>query len=237
MKILFYNWVQFEDPEKRGGGVSIYQKNLIEKLSLDRTKDIYFLSSGIAYNFFKQKTYCRRTLVHWNTNLMPDSPIRISIVILNYNRLEETRYTVERLRELIAGRTDTEVIAVDNGSSDGTACYLTSQADFLTPVILPDNHGVAGCTAGFERVKGDYILVLDDDLHPRDGTTLDRPIRHLDSDPETGAAACRIENRDGTRISHSDIHLASPQERPAGAVLAPEQPPASTLASGVSGCT
>ena len=61
MKILFYNWVQFDDPEKRGGGVSIYQKNLIEKLSLDRTKDIYFLSSGIAYNFFKRKTYCRRT--------------------------------------------------------------------------------------------------------------------------------------------------------------------------------
>jgi len=132
---------------------------------------------------------------------MPDSPIRISIVILNYNRLEETRYTVERLRELVAGRTDTEVIAVDNGSSDGTACYLKSQADFLTPVILPDNRGVAGCAAGFERVKGDYILVLDDDSHPRDGTTLDRLIQHLDSFPETGVVACRIENRDGTRIS------------------------------------
>lgn len=132
---------------------------------------------------------------------MPDSPIRISIVILNYNRIEETRYTVEHLRELVAGRTDTEVIAVDNGSADGTACYLNSQADFLTPVILPDNRGIAGCAAGFERVKGDYILVLDDDSHPRDGTTLDRLIRHLDSDPETGVVACRIENRDGARIS------------------------------------
>ena len=28
MKILFYNWVQFDDPERRGGGVSIYQRNL-----------------------------------------------------------------------------------------------------------------------------------------------------------------------------------------------------------------
>jgi glycosyltransferase involved in cell wall biosynthesis len=61
MKILFYNWVQFDDPEKRGGGVSVYQKNLIEKLSVDAGKDIYFLSAGIAYNFFKRKTYCRRT--------------------------------------------------------------------------------------------------------------------------------------------------------------------------------
>jgi glycosyltransferase involved in cell wall biosynthesis len=61
MKILFYNWVQFDDPEKRGGGVSVYQKNLIEKLSADRTKEIYFLSSGIAYNFFRRRSYYRRT--------------------------------------------------------------------------------------------------------------------------------------------------------------------------------
>ena len=61
MKILFYNWVQFDDPEKRGGGVSIYQRNLIEKLSVDSNKEIYFLSSGIAYNFFKRSIYYRRT--------------------------------------------------------------------------------------------------------------------------------------------------------------------------------
>ena len=61
MKILFYNWVQFDDPEKRGGGVSIYQKHVVEKLSEDEKNDIYFLSSGIAYNFFIRKTYYRRT--------------------------------------------------------------------------------------------------------------------------------------------------------------------------------
>lgn len=62
MKILFYNWVQFDDPEKRGGGVSIYQKHVVEKLSEGGENDIYFLSSGIAYNFFRRKTYYRRTI-------------------------------------------------------------------------------------------------------------------------------------------------------------------------------
>lgn len=142
---------------------------------------------------------------------MPNSHIRLSIVILNYNRVEETRYTVERLRELIVERTDSEVIAVDNGSSDGTASYLKSQSEFLTPVILPDNHGIAGCAAGFERASGDYILMLDDDSHPRDGTTLDRLIAHLDSLPETGVVACRIENRNGDRIS--TWHLPSEDEQ------------------------
>lgn len=132
---------------------------------------------------------------------MAGSRIRISIVILNYNRLEETRHTVTYLRELIAGRTDTEVIAVDNGSSDGTGSYLNSQSDFLTPVMLAENRGVGAYAAGFERGKGDYLLVLDDDSHPRDGVTLDRLIEQLDSVPKTGVVACRIEDGNGKRIS------------------------------------
>lgn len=142
---------------------------------------------------------------------MPDSQTRISIVILNYNRVEETRYTVDRLRELTAGRNDSEVIAVDNGSSDGTGTYLQSQADFLTPVILPDNRGIAGCAAGFELARGDYILVLDDDSHPRDSATLDRLVDHLDSLPDTGVVACRIENSEGDRLP--SWHLPHKDER------------------------
>jgi len=61
MKILFYNWVQFDDPEKRGGGVAIYQKHHIAKMSADNKNDIFFLSSGIAYNAFRGKVYLRPT--------------------------------------------------------------------------------------------------------------------------------------------------------------------------------
>lgn len=60
MKILYYNWVQFDDQEKRGGGVSVYLKNLIGQLVKQDT-DVYFLSSGLSYNFFKLDVYIRRT--------------------------------------------------------------------------------------------------------------------------------------------------------------------------------
>jgi len=60
MKILYYNWVQFDDPEKRGGGVSVYLKNLIGQL-LKQNLDVYFLCSGLSYNYFKYDTYIRRT--------------------------------------------------------------------------------------------------------------------------------------------------------------------------------
>lgn len=53
MKILFYNWVDYLDDEKRGGGVSVYQKNLIHALREDPEIDCWFLSSGISYDLLK----------------------------------------------------------------------------------------------------------------------------------------------------------------------------------------
>lgn len=126
--------------------------------------------------------------------------IRLSIVSLNFNRLTETRTSIEHLRGLLAGRDDCEVIAVDNGSTDGTAEYLLAQDDFLTPVLLDDNSGIAGYNAGFRQVRGDLILVLDDDSHPADAATLDRLIEVLDADAELGAIACRIEDERGERV-------------------------------------
>ena len=124
---------------------------------------------------------------------------RLSIVFLNFNRVAETRYSVDYLRRLLAERDDIEVIAVDNGSSDGTADYLAAQGDFLTPLLLPDNGGIAGYNAGFEQARGDAILVLDDDSHPLDNACLDRLIELFDSQPELGLIACRIEDKQGQR--------------------------------------
>jgi glycosyltransferase involved in cell wall biosynthesis len=57
MRILYYNWVDFLDTDKRGGGVTIYQKNLVDELS-NKGHDVFFLSSGMAYNL-KQRPYVR----------------------------------------------------------------------------------------------------------------------------------------------------------------------------------
>lgn len=50
MKILFYNWVDYLDDEKRGGGVSVYQRNVIRELGATPDVDCYFLCSGISYD-------------------------------------------------------------------------------------------------------------------------------------------------------------------------------------------
>jgi len=125
---------------------------------------------------------------------------KLSIVFLNYNRLKETRSTLVQLSRLLEHRHDVEVIAVDNGSTDGTGDLLQTHADWVRVVSLPTNTGIAGYNEGFKQAKGDYLLVLDDDSHPVDGITLDRIIQCLDTRPDVGVVACRIESVKGQPI-------------------------------------
>ncbi|WP_299421906.1 glycosyltransferase [uncultured Shimia sp.] len=50
MKILYYNWVDYLDAESRGGGVSIYQRNVMAELGQKKDVEVSFLSAGLAYD-------------------------------------------------------------------------------------------------------------------------------------------------------------------------------------------
>ncbi|MBE9562845.1 MAG: glycosyltransferase [Proteobacteria bacterium] len=126
---------------------------------------------------------------------------KLSIVFLNYNRITETRYTINQLFRLIEHRQDVEVIAIDNASGDGTGDFLQTQADWVRVINMPTNLGIAGYNEGFKQAKGDYLLVLDDDSHPIDNVTLDRIIQCLDTQPEVGIVACQIESIKGKPFS------------------------------------
>lgn len=125
---------------------------------------------------------------------------KLSIVFLNYNRLKDTQVTVHQLRSLVKNRDDTEVIAVDNGSRDGTPSFLKKNADWMRLLLLDDNTGIGGLNRGFLLATGDYIMVLDDDSHPRDVASIDNLITLLDSRPDIGVVACRIDSPDGMRV-------------------------------------
>nr|WP_269719624.1 glycosyltransferase family 2 protein [Desulforapulum autotrophicum] len=118
---------------------------------------------------------------------------RLSIVFLNFNRLEETRHTLERIWQFCENRDDIEIIGVDNASSDGTREYLRSWSDRIQVIELEENTGIVGLNKGFEQACGDYIFVLDDDSYPVDSACLDRLIDCLDTHKDIGLVACRIE--------------------------------------------
>lgn len=60
MRILYYNWVAPDDDEKRGGGVSVYQRNLIEHLARQGTK-VDFLSAGLSHTIDDDSPKIRQT--------------------------------------------------------------------------------------------------------------------------------------------------------------------------------
>jgi len=54
MRILLYNWAPFDDPEQRGGGVRVYENNLIQHLE-SGDHEISVLSSGLEYDLMDQR--------------------------------------------------------------------------------------------------------------------------------------------------------------------------------------
>ncbi|KAA0913668.1 glycosyltransferase [Psychrobacter sp. ANT_WB68] len=54
LKILLYNYVQFDDIERRGGGVTVYLANLVKSL-LQSNHEVIFLSSGNSYDIKNSK--------------------------------------------------------------------------------------------------------------------------------------------------------------------------------------
>lgn len=86
-----------------------------------------------------------------------------SIIILTYNKLEYTQKCIESIREHTAQGTY-EIIIVDNASTDGTVGWLKQQNDIIS-IINNENLGFPkGCNQGIEVSKGDYILLLNNDV-------------------------------------------------------------------------
>jgi len=126
-----------------------------------------------------------------------NSPIKLSIVFLNFNKLSESKATCLKLIELCSSQADIEIIAIDNGSSDGTTEFLQSQKA-ITFIPLKDNTGIAGYNAGFKIAKGDFILVLDDDSCPLSLVGIHHALAILEQRTDIGLIAAHIQNPDGS---------------------------------------
>jgi glycosyltransferase involved in cell wall biosynthesis/2-polyprenyl-3-methyl-5-hydroxy-6-metoxy-1,4-benzoquinol methylase len=108
-----------------------------------------------------------------------------SIVIPVHNQLEYTRLCIESIRQY----TDEpyELIAIDNGSTDGTAKYLDSLAD-IKVIRNPENRGFpVAANQGMRAAQGEQILLLNNDTIVTTGW-LNRLLRALHSDSQIGLA-------------------------------------------------
>lgn len=106
------------------------------------------------------------------------SEFRLSVVIPAFNEVRTLGEVVRRVR---GTGIPTEIIVVDDGSTDGTRELLASwpESPELTVVLHPENRGKgAALKSGFLRATGDVVLVQDADLEydPAEYRRLIQPI-------------------------------------------------------------
>jgi GT2 family glycosyltransferase len=116
--------------------------------------------------------------------------MKISFVILNYNREQELLITIAKTLALMTGRNDYEIIVVDNASSDQSVAAVSTTFPEVRLIQRSQNNGIAGWNDGFAVAKGEYMVVLDDDSNIVSG--LDEAISVLDADPKIGILALNV---------------------------------------------
>ena len=126
-----------------------------------------------------------RELDGWVLALYP----RVSLVVITCNGIELTRLCLESLDR----RTDwpnLEILAVDNGSTDGTRPWLEEEAarrgqDFRL-IAFAENRGFApAINAAAAAASGAYLCLLNNDTIVTRGW-LSALVRHLERDPGLG---------------------------------------------------
>lgn len=109
--------------------------------------------------------------------------VRFSIVMPVYNR---EKYVCQAIDSVLSQTfTDFELIAVDDGSTDGSVDLLKSYGKRIR-VIQQKNRGPeVARNAGVAAARGEYIALLDSDdfFYPTALETYDRVIRAFDSPP------------------------------------------------------
>jgi glycosyltransferase involved in cell wall biosynthesis len=94
--------------------------------------------------------------------------IDISIVVPVYNEEESLPELEKAIQTALSDKFTYEIIFVDDGSSDGSWAVIKSlseQKSFIHGINFSHNYGKSvALQAGFETVKGDYVVTMDADL-------------------------------------------------------------------------
>lgn len=129
------------------------------------------------------------------------SPPEVSILLVSWNTLTETRACLESIPRSVDDDLAYEVIAVDNGSRDGSAEMLAEWPG-VHLVRNEDNAGFAAAVnQAYARADGEYILLLNSDIRFRPGA-LSVLARFLRDHPDAAGVAPLYLNPDGTVQQH-----------------------------------
>lgn len=141
--------------------------------------------------------------------LNPDKPMKLSVIIVNYNVkyfLEQCLYSVRRASEGI----ETEVFVVDNNSVDGSGKMVREK---FPEVILIENKENTGFSRAnnqaIKEAKGDYVLLLNPDTVVEDDT-FSKSLAFMDAHADAGGLGVKMIDGKGKFLPESKRGLPTP---------------------------
>ena len=123
--------------------------------------------------------------------------MNLSVVIVTWNTKDIVQECLESLKEQ-AQRSDTEIIVVDNASSDHTPELIQKHCPWVKLVQNDTNLGFAGGNnIGVRLSKGKYIALVNSDVVvPKD--CLEKMIQYMEQHPDIGMLGPKMLLKDGS---------------------------------------
>ena len=121
----------------------------------------------------------------------------ISVIVISYNGMEFISdclaSTLASIREV-----DSEIIVVDNGSTDGTTVFIRETYPGIIVIANQENRGFApAVNQGLDRAQGEFVLLLNQDTRIRDDAVV-RLARRMEKDDRIGTIGPKFVGFDGT---------------------------------------
>jgi GT2 family glycosyltransferase len=132
---------------------------------------------------------------------------RISVIIPAWNGRQYLQVCLDAL--LAQNCPDTEVIVVDNASSDGTAEFVSTNYPQVLVIRNRGNLGFAGgCNVGLRAAHGDTLALLNQDTAVSSGwlQAMDAALQN----PKVGIVGSRIYYPDGQTLQHAGGWISWP---------------------------
>jgi len=130
---------------------------------------------------------------------MSDSPIDLSVVIVNWNSLTLTDACLTSIREQTYG-IRYEVFVIDNGTTrDDGPSVLPAKHPWITFIRNDGNLGFTKANnQGIRRSRGRYVLLLNNDTVQTENA-LGRAVAYMDEHPDVGVLGILHRNADAER--------------------------------------
>ncbi|UCE98821.1 MAG: glycosyltransferase family 2 protein [Planctomycetota bacterium] len=119
----------------------------------------------------------------------------VSIVIVSWNTCDILRDCLESVYLETKG-VQSEVIVIDNGSSDGSAEMIKKEFSAVNLIVNEENRGFAAANnQGMAIAQGRYVLLLNSDTIVLNNV-ISKTISFADNHPEAAVVGCRVMNPD-----------------------------------------